>query len=242
MPWGYSILNSTKRYIKIQTAKATNMKIYQQRSSALPSINIPMITRKVSLLSLGVVAAVFSISSLAQDDQIINPSVNEKTAYTHINKSENSLLNSDIKTPASSGNMSLIKQIGDRNTSTVNQNRIIQGNANFSSIYQSGNLNNASINQEGSQNIGLIYQDGNRLEANITQIGNQFEAQVTQYGLDANVNISQSGSGYRSINVEQQSYSGNASPVTIDTYWATQVASVITKQVNRKGETPWKLN
>ncbi|MDR5898891.1 hypothetical protein QC823_07800 [Halomonas vilamensis] len=192
------------------------MNIQPHGPNALRSANTLKALPAVSLFTLGCVAIMFSASTMA-DDNTTDTSPGNESAYAHINKSEESLLNDDVKLSKNSGNVALISQIGDGNRNIINQNRITKGSANFASIDQDGNSNNATINQEGSQNTGLIYQEGNRLEANITQTGDQFESQVYQYGFEAKVNISQSGSGYRSINVEQQSYSGNASPVTIDT-------------------------
>lgn len=193
------------------------MSIQQHDPSTLHSVNTSKLSQAVSAFTLGCVATVFSLTAAAEENQINALDVSEKTAYTHVQESEESLLANEINVPDNSGNIALISQIGDGNRNTINQNRISQGSANYASIDQYGNFNEATINQEGSQNIGLIYQEGNRHEANITQTGNQFESQVTQYGLEGEVNISQSGSGYRSISVEQQSYSGNAQAVTIDT-------------------------
>ncbi|WP_159437918.1 hypothetical protein [Vreelandella massiliensis] len=193
------------------------MSIQQHDPNTLHSVNTSKLSQAVSAFTLGCAATVFSLSVAAQENLESAPGVNDQTAYSYINKSEESLLSNEINIKDNSGNIALISQIGDGNRNTINQNRISQGSANYASIDQYGNFNEATINQEGSQNIGLIYQEGNRHEANITQTGNQFESQVTQYGLEGEVNISQSGSDYRSISVEQQSYSGNAQAVTIDT-------------------------
>lgn len=201
------------------------MSIQHHNPDPLKSVTALNISQAVSLFTLVCVAMMFSVSAAAEENLVTGDITEDKSVSTYI-KSEESLLKDEIGLSENNGNVSIIRQIGDGNNSIINQNRTIQGSANYASIDQSGDFNKAYINQEGSQNIGLIYQDGNRHEANITQTGNQFESQVSQYGLDGEVNISQSGSGYRSVIVEQQSYSGNAKPVTIDTYWVALSFSV----------------
>ena len=119
------------------------------------------------------------------------------------------------------GNYSIIEQIGNNNSATVNQSYSASyQRGNFSKIYQFGDSNIASITQERGNNFGVIWQEGNDHEASINQAGyaQQLKAQVSQLGSKSDIQISQSGSGYRSINVEQRAYSGNARPVTVETY------------------------
>ena len=119
------------------------------------------------------------------------------------------------------GNVSIIEQIGNSNTAQVSQSRSASyQSANFSKIYQDGNNNQASITQNNGNNISVITQKGNGLTANITQHGNgrPFKADIDQSGFSGDVTISQSGSGLSGVSVQQQNYSGNARPVTIDTY------------------------
>lgn len=119
------------------------------------------------------------------------------------------------------GNYSIIDQIGNNNNATVNQSYSASyQRGNFSKIFQFGNFNTANITQTGGNNFGVILQKGNAHEASITQAGNtrELKANVSQLGSKSDIQITQSGSGYRSINVEQRAYSGNARPVTVDTY------------------------
>ncbi|MCZ0927640.1 hypothetical protein L0636_06865 [Halomonas janggokensis] len=120
------------------------------------------------------------------------------------------------------GNYSIIDQIGNNNSATVNQSYSASyQRGNFSKIFQFGNFNTANIAQKGGNNFGVILQKGNAHEASITQAGDAREllkANVSQSGSNSYIQISQSGSGYRSINVEQNAFSGNARPVTVETY------------------------
>ena len=117
-------------------------------------------------------------------------------------------------------NTSVIAQIGDDNRASVTQTRNTAEFAygNYANIYQNGNRNEANIIQSGGNNIGLIGQIGRDHEAKIEQDGNRFEAQIDQIGIKSNIGISQSGSGLRSISVNQKTQSGTATPVTIRTY------------------------
>ncbi|MCD1585954.1 hypothetical protein KV699_24875 [Vreelandella titanicae] len=117
-------------------------------------------------------------------------------------------------------NVSIISQNGNDNQASVIQSRSASYQmGNIAYIYQDGYNNQASISQNNGANIGLIKQVGSNHTANISQTGGQFEikAQVTQFGRNSDIALSQSGSGLRSISVEQQNYSGYARPVTIDT-------------------------
>lgn len=119
------------------------------------------------------------------------------------------------------GNNSIINQIGNNNSATVNQSYSASyQRGNFSKIFQFGNFNTANIAQKGGNNFGVILQKGNAHDANITQAGDarELKANISQLGSKSDIQISQSGSGYRSINVEQRAFSGNARPVTVETY------------------------
>lgn len=119
------------------------------------------------------------------------------------------------------GNVSIIQQQGYNNQANVTQSRSSRYQfANFSHINQRGNNNQANITQSNGNNVGVIWQVGNDNAANISQQGNNFSfrADIHQLGVSGDISISQSGSGQRSISVEQQNYSGNAQPVAIDTY------------------------
>ena len=158
------------------------------------------------------------VSATAQENPFNSTQVDRQTAQTIITENELQLDDQEQAFAQSRANVALIRQIGDGNSSTINQNRNSQGRANLASIYQNGNFNEAMINQEGSNNTGFIHQNGSQHEASITQNGNQLESQINQSGLNSNVTISHSGSGYQGISVEQQAFSGNARSVTVETY------------------------
>lgn len=119
------------------------------------------------------------------------------------------------------GNYSIIRQNGNNNRTAVFQSYSAQyQSGNFSAIRQIGSSNSAFITQLGGNNAGVILQNGDRHIATINQAyGRQgLEAFVSQSGNQSDIAISQSGSGYRSVSVEQQAFSGNARPVTVETY------------------------
>ncbi|MEH6640232.1 hypothetical protein [Vreelandella glaciei] len=187
-------------------------------SDASMRANSTTVAKAQSLLSIIWLVMAFSVSATAQENHFNSPQVDKQAAQTIITENE---LQLDIQEQAfaqSRANVALIRQIGDGNSSTINQNLNSQGRANLASIYQYGNFNEAMINQEGSKNTGLIHQNGSRHDAVITQSGHQLEAQINQSGLNSNVTISHSGSGYQGISVEQQAFSGNARPVTVEAY------------------------
>ena len=127
----------------------------------------------------------------------------------------------DTNAQSYQGNFSIIQQIGNNNRTNVTQSYSASyQTGNFSRISQRGDWNNANIEQVGGNNAGVILQKGNYHTANVIQSGNDqpLETYVTQLGQRSDVQVSQSGSGYRSISVEQRAYSGNARPVTVDTY------------------------
>lgn len=119
------------------------------------------------------------------------------------------------------GNASVIQQVGDNNSGRVMQSRTAGYQmGNLAYIYQNGRGNSANIDQQGGNNIGVVSQIGDDHSADIRQTGNSLSirANIYQIGFKSDISLSQSGSGSRSISVEQQNYSGNARPVTIDTY------------------------
>lgn len=172
--------------------------------------------RLVLAIVVAILAATFSFSAMASDTD--NP------------ESEKSFLNaarvfqqakSVIDLNQLAGNTSVIQQVGDNNNGSIRQTRAAgyqMGNVAY--IYQDGRGNSASIDQQGGNNIGLVSQVGDDHSATISQTGNSLSlrADVYQVGFKSDVSLSQSGSGSRSISVEQQNYSGNARPVTIDAY------------------------
>lgn len=119
----------------------------------------------------------------------------------------------------SRSNTSVITQIGNDNRANIAQsrNRAAFASGNYASVTQRGISNEANIIQSGSNNIGLIGQTGREHEAKIEQAGNGFEARIDQRGIKSNIDISQSGSGLRSISVSQDSVSGMTAPVIIRT-------------------------
>lgn len=166
-------------------------------------------TQTSLLFALVPVVMAFSVSVMAQ--------VNNEQAQTYITENEISLDSFEENFSQSRANVALIRQIGDNNTNVINQNRNSQGGANLASIYQDGSYNDATITQQGSGNTGLIRQVGNQHEANISQNGTDLDYQIIQDGFNSNVSISNSGSGYQGISVEQQAFSGNARSVTVET-------------------------
>lgn len=194
------------------------MCVHRYNSSASMNANSATITKALSLLSIAWLAMASSTSATAQENPFNSTQVDKQTAQTIITENELQLDAQEQAFAQSRANVALIRQIGDGNNSTINQNYNNQDRANLASIYQKGNFNEATINQEGSSNTGLIHQHGSHHEASITQRGNQLESQINQYGSDSNVTISHSGSGYQGISIEQQAFSGNARSVTVETY------------------------
>lgn len=126
-----------------------------------------------------------------------------------------------VDTQTYQGNYSIISQVGNNNQATVKQSYSAAYQVgNFSHIHQRGNENIASITQVGGKNYGVIFQAGNHHNANISQSGSQQElaTYVSQTGLRSDIQVSQSGSGYRNIGIEQQAFSGYTRPVTVETY------------------------
>lgn len=119
------------------------------------------------------------------------------------------------------GNFSIINQVGNNNRTNIAQSYSSSyQTGNFSRVNQTGDWNKANIQQVGGNNFSLINQTGSHHTANIYQSGTeqQLATSVTQLGQRSDVQVSQSGSGYRGISVEQRAYSGNARAVTVETY------------------------
>ncbi|PCF96284.1 hypothetical protein [Vreelandella nigrificans] len=126
-----------------------------------------------------------------------------------------------IDTSLLQGNVSIIEQQGHNNQASIAQSRSAHYQfSNFSKIYQYGNNNQAVVIQDNGNNISVIWQVGDSQTANILQQGNNLSlrADIYQIGFNGYVTISQSGSGQRSVSVQQQNYSSYSRPVTIDTY------------------------
>ncbi|MDQ7734516.1 hypothetical protein QT231_17545 [Halomonas sp. SpR1] len=144
-------------------------------------------------------------------------------SFSVISNADNSRVEQFSKQTAAQnnqGNYSVIAQIGNNNRTNVSQSASYQA-GNFSSIYQLGNYNSAEVKQTGGNNISNISQIGRNHKVDITQSGNtsrELNSYVRQIGNRSDVQISQSGSGYRGISVEQQAFSSNARPVTVETY------------------------
>ncbi|MCO7245848.1 hypothetical protein [Halomonas sp. Mc5H-6] len=137
--------------------------------------------------------------------------------YQEANRIAQHNFNTDIT--AIQGNISIIKQNGNDNQASVIQSRSSSYQlGNFAYIDQRGENNQGSISQYSGRNIGIIVQVGNNHTADIVQEGNNFQAQINQFGFNSDISLSQSGSGQKSISVDQRNFSGNARPVTIDTY------------------------
>ncbi|PKG54860.1 hypothetical protein [Halomonas sp. MES3-P3E] len=175
-------------------------------SSHKPAISKTSAKRYLALL----ITAGLLISNAAVSEAEISISQSRVNQYT-----------TKINTLSLQGNISIIEQQGNYNQASVIQSRSASYQfANFSKIYQRGNNNLANISQSNGNNVGVIWQVGNNHNANISQQGNSlsFQADIYQLGFSGDVTISQSGSGLRGVSVQQQNYSGNARPVTIDTY------------------------
>lgn len=173
----------------------------KRRANNLPRWTLQ--AKNSMLLATLLAASTFAVTPVNADDSRIEQFFNQ------------------VDTNSYRGNYSIIDQIGNNNSATVNQSYSANyQRGNFSKIFQFGNFNTANIAQEGGNNFGVILQKGNAHEASITQVGGarDLKANVSQLGSNSDIQISQSGSGYRSINVEQRAYSGNARPVTVETY------------------------
>ncbi|GHE21238.1 hypothetical protein GCM10017767_17590 [Halomonas urumqiensis] len=120
-----------------------------------------------------------------------------------------------IRVPDIPGNIAITTQIGNNNDARIQQGS--KGYPNLAAIHQSGYGNDAEIIQEGGNNVGVVAQRGNNLEANLHQRGGEFEAAINQVGVRGKVNLSQSGSGYRTISIDQISRSGAGTTATIVT-------------------------
>lgn len=164
-----------------------------------------------------ILALSFSVSGFAEELSNTKNDINQEEAKAFINLVATRTANSS-NTAVWQYNTSVITQIGNDNQARVEQQRnesLAYGN--YSNIYQNGNRNEANIIQSGGNNTGLIGQIGNDHQATIEQAGNRFKAHINQHGLQSNINLSQSGSGLRSISVSQSANSGAAAPITIRT-------------------------
>lgn len=151
-------------------------------------------------------------SSVLQANENVLHSISNSARVTQYSAIDNAALN---------GSLSIIHQQGNNNRASVAQSRSFSYQlSNFSYINQLGNSNQAKIIQSNGNNTGIIWQVGDDNKANINQQGNNFsfKADIYQSGFKGDVSISQSGSGLRGVSVQQQNYSGNTRPVTIDTY------------------------
>ena len=92
-----------------------------------------------------------------------------------------------------SGNVSTIYQNGSANTASVEQQAILGGYANVSSIKQTGDHDSASVTQSGSHDSVSIAQHGYGDTATVQQNGSNLTAQVTQWSSGSSVGITQSG-------------------------------------------------
>lgn len=159
-------------------------------------------TKQVMLATI-LLAATLSVSSAISADNSRVEQFSKQVAAQH-----------------NQGNYSIIAQIGNNNHTHVSQSACYQ-TGNFSSIYQLGNYNAATVTQVGGNNISNVSQVGRNHKVDITQSGSvsgELSSNVRQLGNRSDVQISQSGSGYRGISVEQQAFSSNARPVTVETY------------------------
>ncbi len=164
----------------------------------------------VSLLTIGLLAINMVPKAKASSDMLTLIDGSRVVQYA-----------SQVDVSVLQGDVSIIEQQGKNNQASVIQSRSASYQlANFSHIYQYGNNNLANVSQANGNNVGVVWQVGDNHTANITQQGNSLSlrADIYQLGFSGDVSISQSGSGLRGVSVQQQNYSGNARPVTIDTY------------------------
>ena len=91
------------------------------------------------------------------------------------------------------GNVSAIYQSGTANTARLEQQAILGGYANISSIQQTGDHDSATVSQSGSHDSVSILQHGDHDTATVSQNGSNPTAQVTQWGNYGSVGITQSG-------------------------------------------------
>ena len=119
-----------------------------------------------------------------------------------------------LQLPEIPGNIALTTQVGNSNTARIQQG---PDSPNLAAIYQYGHGNDANIIQDGNHNIGVVIQHGSELQANLHQQGHEFGAEINQVGIRGQVNLSQSGSGYRSISIDQITRSGAGATATIVT-------------------------
>ncbi|MGO2008964.1 hypothetical protein [Vreelandella alkaliphila] len=162
--------------------------------------------------AITVATTLLTFSSVLQANENESDLFNRSSRVTQFAAINNAELNS---------NLSIIRQQGNNNKARVAQSRSVSYQlSNFAYIDQIGNGNQASIMQSNGNNTGIIWQVGDDNTASINQQGNSssFKADIYQNGFKGDVSISQSGSGLRSVSVQQQNLSGNARPVTIDTY------------------------
>lgn len=122
-----------------------------------------------------------------------------------------------IRLPDIPGNIAVTTQIGNDNDARIHQGSGPRGYPNLAAIHQHGYGNDAEIVQLGGNNVGVVAQRGRNLEANLHQRGGEFEAAINQVGIRGKVNLSQSGSGYRTITIDQISRSGAGATATIVT-------------------------
>ncbi|MWJ29202.1 hypothetical protein GPM19_13535 [Halomonas sp. ZH2S] len=182
------------------------------------AIHVPrslfMVRKRVSFIVVSAAFLAFATSVSANDnDQDL---IQKSRIIQHIEQTKNQVNSDGYK-----ANVSIIKQMGSENNASVTQSQSASFQAgNFALIHQDGNQNNGTISQQGGDNTASIWQEGNRHNAAISQQGNSFSlsADIQQFGIASDINVSQSGSGQRSISIEHQAYSGNALPVTVETH------------------------
>lgn len=111
---------------------------------------------------------------------------------------EDSIVQSTAGVDQIPGNLAIIRQNGNANTASVEQEAILgAAYANAASIQQNGAGGNAGITQRnGSQLAAGIAQYGNNDTAVITQQnGTNLGVQINQYSNGASISVTQSGVG-----------------------------------------------
>ena len=126
----------------------------------------------------------------------------------------------------SEGNVAVINQFGDSNTSTLTQTGIgnmarfnIFGNHNTTSLKQDGNSNRFILNLEGSDNVIEGVQSGNENQLRMDLIGDGMSTQnqsFLQTGNNLTLQLFDSGTGSSiPLQIEQ---TGNGASVIIENY------------------------
>jgi hypothetical protein len=117
------------------------------------------------------------------------------------------------------GNIAELKQVGDNNITSIDQNGMLNhviinrsGNGNLDNVSQNGNSNQYNSYVEGSYNTNEIDQNGDNNEINQNLIGDSKKFTIDQNGSNLKFNQVENDLQARGYEVRQQ---GNGMTVTI---------------------------